>query len=267
MPSGCYARVLLAPVIIGALVAGGCHGGHGMAELTGTASDEWTRTYTLIEGGTFELENGDGTVDVEGIDGRTVEVIARRTAKAPTDAGATELLPRILIEEETAPDRIAIETEGIAGMLIGVEYEVNYQVRLPRDVSVRLRVSNGNTTVRGVAGGVTLNTTNGTLVAEGIGGGVQARAVNGKVSISLADVDENLVDVRSTNGSLDLGLPEDAAITLLATTTNGQVDVTSLELELIGDQSPRRVRGTMNGGGTPVEVSTVNGGVRVFTHP
>ena len=99
------------------------------------------------------------------------------------------------------------------------------------------------------------------------GGGVEARAINGNVTVSIDAVGEELVDVRSTNGEVDLALPEDAAITLLATTNNGEVDVSALTLESIGEQTERRVRGRMNGGGTTVEVSTINGDLRVVTHP
>ncbi len=252
--------------LVAAAALAGCHG-PGQGALAGTAADEWIRSYPLSPGGVVEISNRHGAVEVEGVDGNTVEVRAERIARAPTDAGARELLPRIVIEELVTSSHVGLNTEGIEGMLIGAAYEVRYHVQAPRSASLRLRVANGDLIVRHIDGAVVLNSTNGTLTAESLGGGVEARAVNGKVSISLAAVGDELVDVRSTNGGVELALPADARATLLATATNGGVDVTDVPLEVVGEQSRRRVRGRLNGGGTPIEATTVNGGVRVTIRP
>lgn len=258
--------LFVAAVLVGTLTSAGCHGPVG-GDLTGIAQDEWTRSYTLSPGGTVEITNRNGHVEVEGAEGTTVEVSAERIAKALTDAGARELLPRIVIDEESSPDRVSLVTEGIEGMLIGAAYEVRYRVKVPRDASLRIRVTNGNLDVQGINGAVTLTSTNGSLSAEGLGGGVEARSVNGKVSVGLTAVGDDPVDVRSTNGGIELTLPAGASATLMANVTNGNVDVSGVSLEEIGEQSRRRVRGRLNGGGTPVELTTVNGNVRVSTHP
>src|SRR5712692_4044833 len=86
--------------------------------LTGRASDEWTRSYPLAAGGEVRIINTNGKIDIEGVDGSTVEVQARRIARAATDEGARELLPRISIREDIKPARVSIETERM-GMLIG----------------------------------------------------------------------------------------------------------------------------------------------------
>lgn len=51
-----------------ALVTTGCAGPRG--PLNGRASDEWTRTYTLEEGGEFQIVGAAGTIEVTGGDGR-----------------------------------------------------------------------------------------------------------------------------------------------------------------------------------------------------
>ena len=50
------------------------------------------------------IVNTNGVIDVEGVDGSTVEVRAERIAKGATEAAASELLPRIVIKEEAKPD-------------------------------------------------------------------------------------------------------------------------------------------------------------------
>jgi hypothetical protein len=44
---------------------------------------------------------------------------------------------------------------------------------------------------------------------------------------------------------------------------HSKIDVSALKLESMGDESPRRVRGRLNSGGTPIELSTVNGNILV----
>ncbi len=78
-----------------------------VGHLAGRATDEWTRTYPLAAGGELQIGNQNGTVDIEGTDGTTVEVRAERIAKAATDAGARELLPRIKINEDVSASRVA----------------------------------------------------------------------------------------------------------------------------------------------------------------
>src|SRR5450759_5677774 len=55
-----------------------------LGNLTARATDEWTHTYPLIAGGEVRIVNTNGRVDVEGVEGSTVEV---RPARAPGDAG------------------------------------------------------------------------------------------------------------------------------------------------------------------------------------
>ena len=69
----------------------------GFGPLTGQATDEWTKTYPLTRGGEVRIVNTNGKVEIEGVDGSTVEVHAVRIAKAATDEGARQLLPRISI--------------------------------------------------------------------------------------------------------------------------------------------------------------------------
>jgi hypothetical protein len=65
------------------------------------------------------------------------------------------------------------------------------------------------------------------------------------------------------NGPVQLTLPPTANATLLATATSGRVDIAGLRFDATGEQQPRRVRRRINGGGTPIEIVTVNESIRV----
>jgi DUF4097 and DUF4098 domain-containing protein YvlB len=80
----------------------------------------------------------------------------------------------------------------------------------------------------------------------------------------MASVGADKIYLGTVNGGVTLGLPESAKADVLATCTNGGINISGLKLE-VSEQSRRRVEGKMNGGGTPIELSTVNGGVRLRT--
>src|SRR3954454_5769957 len=82
-----------------------------LGNLQARATDEWTHTYPLTAGGEVRIVNTNGRIDVEGVDGSTVEIKAERIAKGATESAARELLPRIGIKEDVKPDKVTVETE------------------------------------------------------------------------------------------------------------------------------------------------------------
>jgi len=231
--------------------------------LTGRATDEWTRSYQLSPGGEIQIGNTNGKIEVEGVDQATVEVRAERIARAATDEGARELLPKIVIREDVKPDRIVVETERIAGFTIGASFEVRYHVRAPKAALVRATNTNGAVSVSGMSGRMAAHTTNGAVVAKDLTGGIDAQTTNGSVSVELASLGSDKVQLRTVNGALTLTLPATAKADLSASCTNGSIDVSGIKLAVSGELSRRRVEGKLNGGGTPIDLRTTNGGIRV----
>jgi Toastrack DUF4097 len=242
-------------------VFGACTGSLG--GLTARASDEWTRTYPLAAHGELQITNGNGSIDVEGVEGAMVDVRAERIARAATDAAAREVLPRISIKEDVKPNHVAIETERLKGFVIGVAVEVKYHVRVPTAALVRLRTANGEITAAELAGRLVATTVNGSITGRNLSGGVEVRGVNGPVTIEIRSLGEELIELRTVNGELTLTLPGNARANLSASVTNGVIDTSGLTLDLMGEQTRRRVRGRLNGGGTPIDLSTTNGPIRV----
>jgi hypothetical protein len=211
----------------------------------------------------LQITNGQGAVDLQAVDGNTVEVRAERIAQASSDAAAAEIVPRINIREEVAPAKVVLRTEPLGGIVIGVTTEVRYHVRAPRSATIRVRAVGGALTASGFTGRAILTAVNGTLTAQELGGGVEARATNGAAKLSLAAVKDALVDARVTNGSLELAVPSTADANLTASVTNGKIDLADLKFEPLGEQTPRRVRGRLNAGGTPIDLAATNGSITV----
>jgi hypothetical protein len=232
--------------------------------LTGQATDDWVRTYEVAPGGQFELRNNNGRIDVEGVDASTLEVHAERIVKSTSDQAARDVLDRLGIDEEVAPDRVSLRTRSLEGIVIGVNTETNYRIRAPRGLTLNVRTTNGDVHLRGVEGSTTAQTTNGAITGTDLKGQLEARTTNGAMRIDFAEA-KAPIELRTTNGGVVLGLPETTAANLSLSATNGGISVTGLPFEATGEQSRRRVRGTLNGGGPAIEATTTNGGVRVRT--
>ena len=244
----------------------GCRGVRHDTALEGRASDEWVKTYPLAPDGELQIitdRGASGSVDVQGGSGTTVEVRAERVARASTDAAAREVVPRIEIGEEVSGDKVVLRTRGLAGIVIGVEVAVNYRVTMPSAARLRVRSANGDVTVSDLDGPVVMSTTNGKVIARNLRGGVDARSVNQGITVDLAAFGQDPVDLRATNGSVELTVPADINAIVEANHTNGRLDVSGLTFEPFGDQTPRRTRGRLNAGGTPLTITTVNGSIKV----
>jgi hypothetical protein len=244
-----------------ALTLAGCDANFG--NLSARATDEWTHTYPLSAGGEVRISNTNGRIEIEGVDGSTVEVRAERIAKGATEAAAQELLPRIVIKEDSKPDRVSIETERMSGIMIGASFEVRYHVRAPKNAVVHVTNTNGLVSVNAMAGKVVAHTTNGGVRGTNLSGGVDASSTNGGVTIEMASVGADPISLETTNGGVTLALPEKAKATVSASVTNGGISVGSLDNFDVTEKSRRHLEGRLNGGGTAVELHTTNGGVRL----
>jgi Toastrack DUF4097 len=253
-----FRAVVLLPLIV---TLAGCD--LSLGNLAAHATEEWTHTYPLTAGGEIRIINTNGRIDVEGVDGSTVEIKAEKIARGSTDAAARELLPRIVIKEDVKPDRITLETERMSGIMIGAGFEVRYHVRAPKGAIVNATNTNGQVAVNAMSGKVMAHTTNGAVKGTNLTGGVNGETTNGSISIDMASVGSDRISLETTNGSVTLMLPEKAKATVSATVTNGGINVGSLDNFEVTEKARRRLEGKLNGGGTEVELHTTNGSIRL----
>lgn len=234
---------------------------------TATVTGEWVQSYSLPANGQLQIVNTAGTIEMESAAEGTVDVRAERIAHATTDQSARDLLSHITIHGDTSGSELIIQTDRIRGVLVGVSFEVNYHVKFPPSASISARTTNGSITITGAARRASANVVNGGVTARGIAGGLELRSTNGNINAEIRQMTKDFIDLRSVNGRIDLRLPPSADANLSATSANGRVDVAGLPFESYGDAprdaSSRRVRGRINAGGTPIELSAVNGGIRV----
>src|SRR5216117_514443 len=222
-------------------------------------SKEFNQSYALQAGGFLELQNVNGTVDVQGWDRNEVEVHAVKTAKHKESD-----LERVSIEVDAKPDAVSITTRYPQNE--GVEVAVDYTIHVPHGARVEhIGTVNGTLRIAGVDTVEDLHTVNGNIEVFEAGGSVHAHTTNGNVHLELThlrDKDKNGATAETTNGSLVLAVPSDMQADVEARCLNGNF-FSELPITMESSQRPREMHGKLGRGGAPIHLRTVNGGIRV----
>jgi len=218
---------------------------------------EFDQTYPLQPGGSFELQNVNGTVDVESWDRDEVEVHAVKTAKHKESD-----LDLVSIDVDAKPGAVSVITRYPQNE--GVEVAVEYVVHVPHRAHIEhLGTVNGTLRVAGVEAVEDLRTVNGNIEVYDGGGSVRAHTTNGNVHLELLHVqDKNGAVAETTNGSLLLAVPADTQADLEARCLNGSF-FSELPLALESTEHPRETHGKLGKGGASIRLHTINGGIRV----
>ncbi len=140
---------------------------------------------------------------------------------------------------------------------------VQFTVKLPRGVKLGATTVNGPVRVAGAAAPVVASTVNGQIDVETAKGPVSAVTVNGSVRarmLGFADTGE--VKLATVNGTLTAELPAKLDAVVEGGTVNGGID-TDYPLQVSGKFNSRHVEGTVGAGGRHIELTTVNGSIRL----
>jgi hypothetical protein len=220
-------------------------------------SKEFNQSYPLQQGGTFELQNVNGTVEVQGWDRDVVEVHAVKTAKVKESD-----LERVSIEVKANQSGVSIATRYPQNE--GVEVAVEYTIHVPHSAKVEhLGTVNGTLRVAGVGEVEELHTVNGNIEVYGADNAVHAHTTNGNVRLELSHLHGiNGTFAETTNGSVVLALPADSQADLEARCLNGNF-LSELPVSMEASLKPRELHGKLGRGGVPIKLHTINGGIRV----
>lgn len=220
-------------------------------------SKEFNQSYPLQPGGSFELQNVNGAVDVQGWDRNDVEVHAVKSAKQKESD-----LERVSIEVDARPDSVSIATHYPQNE--GVEVAVEYTVHVPRGARIEhIGTVNGTLRVAGVDTIEDLHTVNGNIEVFEASGSVHVHTVNGNVHLELARVRGKTGAIaESTNGSVVLAVPSDMEADVEVRCMNGNFS-SEIPIAMESTLRPREMHGKLGRGGALIHLRTVNGGIRV----
>ena len=144
----------------------------------------------------------------------------------------------------------------------GHHAKINLQAQVPRGVRFHAMTTNGNVLCRELNSVVEAATTNGNVEVS-TSEWTSARTTNGGVRVSMGSAKWNgELEVKTTNGSVDVTLPASAEFKLDASTTNGKIN-TDFPITVQGNFSSKELSGTVGGGGRELKVLTTNGAIKL----
>ena len=249
------------------------------------------KIFPFAPGGEVTIENQNGRITIEAWARPEVRLQVTRVARASNDAKAQAYLKQIRADVAIRKRKVEIvsryprrkETTGLFAILVErvASFQTHYYLQVPIETALELETTNGVVRVRGTKGGVHATTTNGNIEVAGVSGPVEAHSTNGGIEVRgasgsltaettngaiLAEVKavdpDGTVSAETTNGNVQVFLPGSVRADLSAETTNGRVSVT-FPVAASEVMTTKSVRGTINGGGAEVSLSTTNGDVDV----
>jgi hypothetical protein len=216
---------------------------------------------STMAAGPLNVDAGqNGGVSIEGWDRNEIRVRAIVQTSAREAADARALAGQVQVQSgggrvySTGPENLRREW-----------WSVSYRINVPRKSDLDLRANNGGITVVGVSGNVRFDTTNGGVRLQDVGGRVNGETRNGGLNVTLSGSkwDGEGLDVETSNGGVNLMIPDGYNAELETRTVNGGLRI-DFPITVQGELTSRRgISTTLGSGGPLVRVRTTNGGVTI----
>jgi hypothetical protein len=224
----------------------------------------------ILQGSAIEIKGVNGEIKATASSGPDVEVSAvmkgRRNNPAEVRLEIVQHGDGVTIcamypSQDSRPNECAPGDGGRMNVRDN-DVTVAFTVRVPAGVRFIGRTVNGDVSAEGLSAPVSVRTVNGDAGFSTSSYG-DAQTVNGSIHGSMGSTQwTQALKFRTVNGSITLDLPADASTDVDATTVNGGTD-TEFAIAVTGKVNPRRLTGTIGGGGRSLDLETVNGSVRL----
>lgn len=216
------------------------------------------REYTLDARSELSVDAGqNGGITVAGWDRNEVRLVAKIQATS-RDGDARDLADEIEIRTGATIEADGPQTWGRRG-----GWSTSFELMVPRATELRLRASNGGIRLAELTGEVNAATTNGGIHLVGSAGRVEGETTNGGLHLELTGDrwTGGGVDLRTTNGGVEITVPDEYSADLEIATVNGgmRLDIPVM----VQGRLDRRIRTQLGGGGALIRATTTNGGVVV----
>lgn len=217
------------------------------------------REQSVAFAGRLAVDAGtNGGVSVKGWDNAGVLVRARVETQAADDAGAASLASQVRVD-------LSAGQVSASGPVSSREasWSVSYEIFMPRHGDLNLKANNGGISISDVAGNIQFQTMNGGVNLKRLGGDVEGTTMNGGLNVELAGArwDGTKLDARTTNGGVNVKMPENYSAHLETGTVNGHMNI-DFPMTVHGEIG-RRLATDLGSGGATVHVETTNGGVNI----
>ena len=192
-----------------------------------------------------------------------VRVPKKFAAALQTDGGAISV-KEIAGEVKAHTSGGAIELDDCHGT-IDIETSGGHIKVADAKGSLKANTSGGGIEVRNFSGDTDVRTSGGGLILEKISGKLAGKTSGGGIRAAIPGALAGDVKLETNAGNIDLAVPASAAFTIDAKTSVGEV-VSRLPIQST-DVDREHLRGTLNGGGKSVHLTTSAGSITIEPAP
>ncbi len=199
-----------------------------------------------------------GGVSVKGWDRREVLVRSKIQSWANTKSEAEAIGGQVRLENAGGNIHAEGPTNG------GDQWwAVSYEIFVPRSTNLSLKTHNGGISISDVRGQIEFDALNGGVNLKHLAGNVKGTTKNGGLNIELDGNrwDGEGMDVTTTNGGVNLKVPENYSAHLETGTVNGGLKF-DIPITVQGEIK-RELSTNLGSGGPTIRVRTTNGGVSI----
>jgi len=245
------------------------------------SAEEWKRDFGVGAHSQLRVQTNDARVEVHGVPGNTI------SAKVITEGwhiGPGEVTVTAQQTGDTVYLQIKIPDRHIHFNFGGSSRRIEVSVSVPQSTTLDVSSSDGSLHVSGVKGDARLSTSDGSIHVDNFEGALRARSSDGSVEVSgrfeLLDLNtsdghitatvwkgshmNNGWNLRTSDGSITLSVPDDLSAFLDAWTSDGRINL-ELPVEVTGQVEKNHVRGKLHGGGPSLQVHTSDGSITLRT--
>lgn len=247
----------------------------GLAALIGAvpaAAQDFHWTGRLAAGKRLEVRGVNGSIRAMAAAGNEIDVTARKTARrsdpddveikvVPFEDGV--LICALYPTPRRARQENSCEPGSNHSSTEDNDVTVDFTIKLPAGIGFDGSTVNGDVDADGMGADASVSTVNGSVNVSAAGH-VEASTVNGSIRASMGRADwTGEASFTTVNGGIILTLPAGVSTEVRASTVNGDLE-TDFPLTIMGKWGPRRMRGTIGGGGDrTLELTTVNGNIQI----
>jgi DUF4097 and DUF4098 domain-containing protein YvlB len=211
-----------------------------------TAADfEWNGEVSRIDVSTVQ-----GDVRIQAGTGKRVQVHGTKSGKDAKE---------VTIEATVHGDTVVIAPKYPRHR--DVDARVDFVIELPASVAVEAHTVNGRIVADGVKAAVSLSTVDGDISANACAD-VRGNTVNGSVKVALPKTGAKRVALEAVNGELELRMSADTGAKVRANTVSGKIR-SDFPLKARDEVVGSHIDGTIGDGSVAVDLSTVNGPIRI----
>jgi DUF4097 and DUF4098 domain-containing protein YvlB len=244
-----------------------------LAAAAGAAAQDFQRTYNLEAGGSVEIANVSGDINLTGHDGNTVVVHAFKQGR---DSNLVE------VEDTSTQGRVSLRAK--YPDMCNCDASVRFEVRVPRSSNIsfeKITTASGNLKAEGFSGRLHLSTASGDVTVSRVGGEIKASSASGNVRVADAsgmvnansasgDVEVELTRLEgngdmkfsSASGDVHVRMPTSLDARVSMSTVSGDIETNfPIEVKQNRHGSGSRAEGQLGNGARTLKISSASGNV------